>query len=257
MEETGGCSRGDYLAAEDLREMRKKRFGGRRRLRRPARGPRDRRDAAVGDSTRDDPGESGEGLVRHVQRETVRRDPSGYVDADRRDLVVADPDRRDALLERRALSSDPEFRESSDQDFLEIGHVPFDVSPPGLEAEDRIADELPRAVVRDLAAAIGLEPLDAELPAAFARDEDVRGARVAAEGEDRFVLEQQERFFPALRSGARRLCLDPQSVGVSDPPEPPRRKGPLLRGHRHCARSDFHSPAILAPPGTAYRRSTD
>ena len=52
------------------------------------------------------------------------------------------------------------------QDLLEIGHVSFDVAAVRIEVQDRIADELARPVVRDLAAAVAFDDRDAERRAA-------------------------------------------------------------------------------------------
>ena len=64
---------------------------------------------------------------------------------------------------------DAERRRRPDQHLLEVANVAVDVAAIGLQVEDRIADELAGAVIRDVAAAAGLEDLDPfALPASLA-----------------------------------------------------------------------------------------
>jgi hypothetical protein len=90
-----------------------------------------------------------------VQGDAVRRDPAGEVDADRRQLVVAHPDRRPAVGHVAAGGGDAEVGHGADQDLLEIAHVAADVAAVGGEVEDRVRYELP-SVERQLAAAVGV-----------------------------------------------------------------------------------------------------
>jgi len=77
------------------------------------------------------------------------------------------------------------------------------VAPVGGKVEDRIADELARSVVRDVAAAAGLEDLEALRLQRRLREEDVLGARVAPKGEYGIVLEQEERIRDPARLALR------------------------------------------------------
>ena len=76
-------------------------------------------------------------------------------------------------LRSERAARDSEVRERPDQDVLEIRDVAFDVAAVGMKVDDRVADELSRAVVRDLASPVGLEDVDAELPAPLRREENV------------------------------------------------------------------------------------
>ena len=55
------------------------------------------------------------------------------------------------------VAATPKSATASDQRLLDVAHVPMDVAPIGTEIENRIPDELARAVVRHVAAAVGLE----------------------------------------------------------------------------------------------------
>ena len=112
----------------------------------------------------DDPREVGE-VGRHVEGEAVGGDPAREMDADRGDLLLPRPD-ADELLALPRLGGDAVVGQGADQHLLEVADVAPDVPPVGAEVDDRIADELPRAVVGDLAAAIALGDLDAARRAA-------------------------------------------------------------------------------------------
>ena len=92
---------------------------------------------------------------RNVQRETVRRDATRYTHADRADLRgVAiwqiDPHARLPALRARR---DAVAGECVAHRVLDRAHVPDEVVPLA-ERDDRIANELPRAVVGDVATTI-------------------------------------------------------------------------------------------------------
>ena len=58
------------------------------------------------------------------------------------------------------VASSPNAASGADQRLLEVAAVPLHVLAVALQVEDRVADELPRAVVGRLAAAVGLDDLD-------------------------------------------------------------------------------------------------
>src|SRR5579859_1396829 len=93
-----------------------------------------------------------------VQREPVARHPPRDPDADCGELRLASvgtrPDPRQSLHASRANA---ECRDRANQRFLEVPDVPMDVAPVGLEIDYRVAHELSRAVISDVAAAAGLE----------------------------------------------------------------------------------------------------
>ena len=59
-----------------------------------------------------------------------------------------------------------ERRGGANHDFLELAHVPAHVAADLAELQDGIADDLAGAVIGDVAAAIGMMELDAQLVAA-------------------------------------------------------------------------------------------
>jgi len=89
----------------------------------------------------------------------MRRDPLRDVDPDRRDLArrSLEPDPGQPLDSRRL---DADRRESSDQRLLDVAAVPLHVLAVPGQVEDWVADELARAVIGGLAAAVGLHDLD-------------------------------------------------------------------------------------------------
>ena len=62
---------------------------------------------------------------------------------------------------------------TSDQHLLEVAQVPVQILAVGLQVQDRVADELPGAVVGHVPAAPGLEQLDAPARALLVVDQDV------------------------------------------------------------------------------------
>src|SRR5205807_940816 len=94
----------------------------------------------------------------HVERETMRRDPSRDAHADRGNLVVANPD---AALPVGAFGGDAEFGDGADQHFFEFRDVLAHIAIAFAEVDDWIADELAGTVIGDVAAARGLEKTDA------------------------------------------------------------------------------------------------
>ena len=98
-----------------------------------------------------------------------------------------------------ALGEDAELRAGADEDLLkepnEIYRTEVGAALAGeraAEIDDGVADELARAVVGDVAAAIDFMQGDAFAGEELIRGEDVGAAGVAAEGEDGRVLEENE-----------------------------------------------------------------
>src|SRR5581483_10950242 len=126
---------------------------------RPPELPRHGRELGVLDAAGSDPLRERRRVEVDVERVAVRGDPFGDVDADRGDLArgALQPDAGEAFDPRRL---EPERRESPDDRLLEITAVLLDVLAVPRQVEDRVANELPRAVVGGLAAAVGLDDLD-------------------------------------------------------------------------------------------------
>ena len=93
------------------------------------------------------------------------------------------------------------------------------------EVDDRVADELARRVIGDVAAARDLVHADAARRERVRGDEQVLAARAAAERHDRRVLEQQQRV--GARAAAPRrdeLVLERERIAVGDLAELPHRE---------------------------------
>ncbi len=115
----------------------------------------------------------------------------------------------------------------ADHDLLEVAHVAVYVAPVRGEVDDGVAHHLPGAVVGHVAPASRFEDVEAALAQRLRREEHVLLPRVAAQGEDRVVLEQEQVIEgPArLPLGHERL-LDFEPASVPDPPQPPDDEGP-------------------------------
>ena len=156
--------------------------------------------------------------VDHVEREPVARDPALDPDADGADLLRADPgpgQPRDPAGLEAVLAGHP------DHHLFEIAHVLVHVAAVRLQADDRVADDLARAVVGHIAAAAGLVNLDAQFGQPLRRGQHVRaGSRP-----------------PSRRASARAGAGAAAGCRRSRPPPagPPGSSG--ARGPRHSRRS--------------------
>ncbi len=140
----------DYdLAAEDLRELRRGDVRDFAQLNLRTQKPRKRSDAFVGYATRDDHFEIAE-IGVHVQREPMAGDPTRDPHADCPDLLVADPNSRQAGDSR---SGDAELRDRSNQHFFDVAHVAVNIAAVRFEVDDRVADKLAGPVIGHVAAA--------------------------------------------------------------------------------------------------------
>ena len=180
---------------------------------------RKRCDPAISDSTRNDQAEVLE-VRGDVQSEAVARHPSRDPDADGRKLFVADPRAGQSL---DAPRFDPEIGGRLDQHFLEVADVAVHVAAIGFQIEDRIANELPRTVIGDVAAAAGFMDVDAARSELIGRGEYVRPPAVAAnaEREDVRMLEKDQQIADAasLALGDQRP-LQRKRVGVGNAAKP-------------------------------------
>ena len=93
----------------------------------------------------------------------------------------------------RALSR-PKSRGGADHDLFEIAHVFVHVASIGPEIQDGIADDLPGAVIGDVAAAARLVHLDLPRGEQIGRGDQVRSRRIGldAKRDDVRVLEQKK-----------------------------------------------------------------
>ena len=189
-------------------------------------------DAFVGDPARDNQPELVE-VGRHIERKPVAGDPAGNPDADRRQLFQPargiDPGAGEPCLPR---GHDTERRRDANHDILEVADIPVHVEAVGPQIQDRIADELTRAVEGHVSAAARFKKLDAVSFERLRSREHVRAivAGPDSERDDRRVLEQEQLIgnpvgLPILDE----LLLEFQRLGVSDDPEPTNFDGPQWR----------------------------
>ena len=132
-----------------------------------------------------------------------------------------------------------------------------------IEIENRIADQLARPVIRHVAAAAGLEHVDAERRQSIGRGQDVRTAVfLDANGEDVRMLQEQQRIGNAIGLAlVDQPALQLEPVRVGNEPEPPhlertrsperagliaKRGGRQVEGHYACAGSKFSMPFLTS-----------
>ena len=153
-----------------------------------------------------------------VEREAVTGAAARDLHADRGDLLVTDPDARVAAA-RGARR--PEVGERVDEHAFERAHVRHDVAQPVApvgQRDDRVADQLPGPVVRDVAAAIGAhERRHRRAPAAPARARVGASSRACTRAGARAAAGSRR----SARSWSARWSWSPSRVRNAT--EPPRR----------------------------------
>ncbi len=158
-----------------------------------------------------------------VEREAVHGAAATQAHADGRDLAVLDPHARVAVESGR--TGEPEVRERVDQQLLDRAHIGDGVghaaAPLAGHREDRIADELTRPVVGDVAAAVGTDQLRTD---SFGSDEHVGGIGPHAQREDVGMLEQQQMVVGRM---LEQRVLQRERIAVAHTTEPP----DAQRGH--------------------------
>ena len=159
----------------------------------------------------------------HVERDAVVGDAPLDPDPQGADLARARAVRVGPAARVAVTSSclDAECRTRPAHRGLEGADVGTEQERPVGEPEDRVRDELAGAVVRDLAAALDAQQLDAAGFEVGRRGEHVRRLGLASEREHRRVL-QEEQLVPdaALGAGGREALLEVPRVAVRDAAEP-------------------------------------
>ena len=154
----------------------------------------------------------------HVQCKAVRRNPAFDVNADRHDLAVAGMHARQTF---EPESLDLKIAHRADQDFLDVADVSVNVFAVGREIDDRIADDLTDAVIRDLAAAVGFKNFDTEIFQGFGSCQNATRFRPPSERKSVRMFEQKQIIVFAVCDHVRfQLFLQIQTVGVCNPTEP-------------------------------------
>ena len=113
-----------------------------------------------------------------------------------------------------------EIRQCVDQHLLDRAQECAHIALPIAQVHNRIAHDLPRPVVRDVAAAIGFHQLDAGAPQRFFRGEQILFMPVAPDRDDMGMFDQQQSVhsqpLPALR---RDPGLDRERLAPAHAPE--------------------------------------
>ena len=119
----------------------------------------------------------------------MRGDPSADVHADRADLGAAHPDARTF---RNAARLDAEIRECIDERLFDGPYVRTHVALPFAQVHDGIADDLPRSVIGDVAAAVGGMESDTGAGQDLFAGQQVFHVTVAPHRDGVGVLQQEE-----------------------------------------------------------------
>jgi hypothetical protein len=167
-------------------------------------------------------------VVVDVDREAMRRDPALDVHADRGDLALLHPHAGvlDPVLWAVA-GGDPLVGERRDERRLD----PAQVRDHVVDADDRVADELARAVIGELAAAVDRDDVDPLLGVPRGRERQVAVLRAPPARVHGRVLKQQQHVgqLVGLAAGAHRL-LQRERRAVLDEPEAHHQQLAFLRG---------------------------
>src|SRR5207253_3792052 len=126
----------------------------------------------------------------------------------------------DADAARDSMCGDPVFGGGPDHELFDRRDILADVLAIRLQVHDRVPDDLPRAVIGDVPAAVRLEQFEAAGCEHLRRPEDVLGLRSASQRDDRRMLEQQQRIgHEALRARLHQKLLHGEPVLVFDAAE--------------------------------------
>ena len=116
--------------------------------------------------------------------------PVARVHADRRELAAPASTRRCSPALRSPAMPSGAMR--ADERLLDLPQIPVQILLVALEVDDRIADELSRAVEGDVAATLDLEQLDAARREQRRRREQMLLLRRAAQRDDRRMLDEEQ-----------------------------------------------------------------
>ena len=194
----------------------------------------------VGDAARDDVAEHRQVGI-HVEGEAVHRAAAADADTDRADLARPVRLRRHPhpwVVGQATDVVEAEVSQHVDHEGLDGDHVGFAVrqttAAPAGDREDRVADQLSRPVVGDVAASVGPDELGAHLSR---RAEQVPEVAAHAERVDVRVLEQEQVVVDTL---GEQPPLERVGVAVADPPQPADVQRPAGGGARARARRTSH-----------------
>src|ERR1017187_6588554 len=155
----------------------------------------------------------------HVQRETVRRHPPAEVHSDGGDFAIAHPNPSQL---GNAAGFNAELRQRFDERLLDGTHVRAHVALPIAQVQNRVAHELPRSVIRHVAAAIGWIKPTPGAAKDLARSQQILYLSVAPQ-RDHVRVFQKQQVVPhrALFALGSKLLLQFQRLAIIDAPEFP------------------------------------
>jgi hypothetical protein len=122
----------------------------------------------------------------------VHRDPSFDFDTYRAHLFLVDPD---STVDWQSLAIEIEFFQGYDDGLFKIAHPTVEVFAVFGNIKNRVGNQLTRAVVRDIAAAVGFEDLNSLVSVPLGGVEEIFGVEARPERENRVVFEKEQRVF--------------------------------------------------------------
>src|ERR1017187_428795 len=155
----------------------------------------------------------------HVQRETVRRHPPAEVHSDGGDFAIAHPNPSQL---GNAAGFNAELRQRVDERLLDGTHVRAHVALPIAQVQNRVAHQLPRSVIRHVAAAIGWIKGNPGAAQDLVRSQQILYVAVAPQ-RDHVRVFQKQQVVPhrALFALGSKLLLQFQRLAIIDAPEFP------------------------------------
>ena len=191
-----------------------------------------------------DPAEGVE-LRRHVEGKAMHCDPMADMYPDGGDLLVFNPDPGQAGT---PPGVEPELEQRPDQHLLQLADEAVNVPPPHAQVDDRVADDLSRAVVGD--AATALDPVY-RYPPGLGGGQVARSCRTT-QGVARRMIQQQQEVgkFPGVAAFAQAFLPLPGAVVGDGPGRADKQiRVATLLGHpyiRNLALLDWHSEPVSA-----------
>lgn len=160
-----------------------------------------------------------------IERKAVHRHVATALDSDGADLALlhgvthVEPDTRSTSLERRV---DAEEAQELDDGLLQQVNVRLEPEAELLQIKDRVAGDLPRTVVGDVAPSLDGEEIIAVLTEEVFAHQHVRLICVLAHSEDRIVLAEEEEalrrppFVLGVELCFEELLLQGPSLSIGD-----------------------------------------
>ena len=134
-------------------------------------------------------------IGRDVEGKTMHRHPAGDSYPEGRQLIAIDPDADIRIVVVVARRDQPKLGRGSNQDLLKITDIASDVAAVRREINDRITDQLPRAMIGDVPAPPGLVKFDTRLAERRLIGQNVRPFGRPTERDDVRMFEKEERVW--------------------------------------------------------------